>query len=60
MNGIVLKAAWHWIRDCNVKNDALEEPGRTLLYGGPLSTWFSVDGDQIFAGDPRLGPAVAK
>ena len=47
--GIVLKAAWHWGRDCSVKNDALVEPGFTLMYVGLLSMWGSVDGDQIFS-----------
>ena len=45
----MLKAAWHWGRDCSVKNDPLREPGRTPLYAGFLSTWGSVDGDQIFS-----------
>ena len=48
MDIIVLKAAWHWGRDCSVKNDALVEPGCTLFYGGLLSKCTSVDGDQIF------------
>ena len=37
--GTVLKAAWHWGRDCSVINDPLEEPGRTPLYVGLPSTW---------------------
>ena len=32
VEGIVLKAAWHWGRDCSVVNDPLGEPGRTPLY----------------------------
>jgi hypothetical protein len=47
--GIVLKAAWHWVRDRNVENGHLGEPGRTPLYVGLPSTWGSVDGDQMFS-----------
>ena len=43
--GIMLKAAWHWGRDCSVINDPLEEPGCTPLYVGLLSAWGSMDGD---------------
>jgi len=43
--GIVLKAAWHWGRDCSVLNDPFGEPGCTPLYVGLLSSWGSVDGD---------------
>jgi len=49
VEGIVLKAAWHWDRDCSVVNDPLREPGRTPLYVGLPSTWVPVDGDQIFS-----------
>jgi hypothetical protein len=49
VEGIMLKAAWHWGRDCSVKNDPLGEPGRTPLYVGLLYTWGSMDGDQIFS-----------
>jgi hypothetical protein len=48
VEGIVLKAAWHWGIDCNVVNDPLGEPGRTPLYAGLPSTWGSVDGDKCF------------
>ena len=48
VEGIVLKAAWHWVRDCSVLNDPLREPGRTPLYVGLPCTWGSADGDQIF------------
>jgi hypothetical protein len=44
----VLKAAWHWGRDCSFLNDPLGEPGRTSLYLGLPSTWGSMDGDLIF------------
>jgi hypothetical protein len=49
VEGILLKAAWHWGRDCSVVNDPLGEPGRTPLYVGLPSTWGSVDGDKIFS-----------
>jgi len=48
VEGIVLKAAWHWGRDCSVINDPLGEPGCTPLYVGLLSMWGSVDDDQMF------------
>jgi hypothetical protein len=48
MEGIVLKAAWHWGSDSSVVNDPLGEQGRTLLYVGLLSTWGSVDGDLMY------------
>jgi hypothetical protein len=38
VEGIVLKAAWHWGRESSVINDPLEEPGHTSLYVGLLST----------------------
>jgi len=34
VEGIVLKAAWHWGRDCSVVNDPLGEPGHTPFYVG--------------------------
>ena len=49
VEGIVPRAAWHWGRDSTVVNDPLGEPGRTPLYVGLLSTWGSVDGDQMFS-----------
>ena len=51
VEGIVLKAAWHWGSDCSVVKDHLGEPGRTQLYeyvGVPF-TCGSVDGDQILS-----------
>jgi hypothetical protein len=48
VEGIVLKAAWHWGSD-NVVNDPLGEPGRTSLYEGLPSAWGSVDGDRMFS-----------
>jgi len=47
MEGIVLKAAWHWGRDSSIVNDPLGEPGRTPLYVGLPSAWGSVDGDHM-------------
>ena len=47
VEGIVLKDAWHWGRDCSVINDPLAEPGCTALYVGLLSTWGSVEGGQM-------------
>jgi len=49
MEGIVLKAAWHWGWDCSVVNDPLGEPGPTPLYVSLPSTWGSVDGDLMFS-----------
>ena len=49
VESIVLKAAWHWSRDCSVINDPLGEPGRTPLYVGLPSMWGSMDGDQMFS-----------
>jgi len=48
VEGIVLKAAWHWGRDCSVLNDPLGEPVCAPLYEGLLSTWSSTDCDLIF------------
>jgi len=39
VEGIVLKAAWHWGRDTSVVNDPLGEPGHAPLYVGLLSVW---------------------
>jgi hypothetical protein len=48
VEGIVPKAAWHWIRDSSVVNDPLWEPGCTPLYVGLPSAWGSVDGGLMF------------
>ena len=50
VEGIVLKAAWHWGSESSVINDPLGEPGHTPLYVGLLSAWGSVDGDHVFRG----------
>ena len=44
----MLKAAWHWGRDCSVVNNPVGEPGHTQLYVGLLSPWGSMDGEQMF------------
>jgi hypothetical protein len=49
VEGIVLKAAWHWGSDSNVVNDSLGEPGRTPLYAGLPSAWGFLDGDSMFS-----------
>jgi hypothetical protein len=48
VEGIVLKAAWHWHSGSTVVNSPLGEQGRTPLYVGLLSTWGSMDGDMFF------------
>jgi len=45
VEGIVLRAAWHWGRDSRVVNNPLGEPGHTKLYVGLPSVWGSVDDD---------------
>jgi len=49
VEGIVLKAAWHWGNDSSVVNDPLGGRGRTPLYVDLLSAWGSVDGDRMFS-----------
>jgi hypothetical protein len=48
VEGIVLKAAWHWGSDSSVINGPLGEQACTPLYAGLLSTWGSVGGDLMF------------
>jgi len=48
VEGIMLRAAWHWGRNSSVVNDLLGEPGLTSLYVGLPSAWGSVDGDLMF------------
>ena len=43
VEGIMLKAAWQWGRDCSVMNDPLGEPGCTPLYAALPPAWGSVD-----------------
>jgi hypothetical protein len=49
VEGIVLKAAWHWGSNSSVVNDPFGEPGCTPLYIGLTSMWGSMDGDQMFS-----------
>jgi len=48
VEGIMLKAAWHWGSNTSVTNNTFWEPGCTLPYTGLRSVWGSVDGDHIF------------
>jgi hypothetical protein len=56
VEGIALKAAWHWGRDNSVVNNPLGEPGCTVLYVGLLSVWGSVDVDLMFFTICRRAP----
>ena len=47
VEGIVLRAAWHWVSGGSVINNPLGEPGHTPIVGLP-SAWGSVDGDHMF------------
>jgi hypothetical protein len=47
LEGIVMKAAWHWGRDSSAVNDPHGEPGCTPVYVGLPSAWGSVDGDYM-------------
>jgi hypothetical protein len=49
VQGIMLKAAWHWGSDSSVINNILGEPGCTPLYVGLSSAWGSMGGDRIFS-----------
>jgi len=48
VEGIVLKAAWHWGSDSSIVNDPFVEPGSTLLHVGLMSTWGSMKIDLMF------------
>jgi hypothetical protein len=48
VEGIVLKADWHWGRECSVINDPLGEAGSSPLYVGLPSAWGSKDSDLMF------------
>jgi len=52
VEGIVLKAAWHWSSDSSVANNPLGEPGHTPVYVGPLSVWGSMDGGDCISPPP--------
>jgi hypothetical protein len=49
VEGIMLKAAWHWCSDSSVVKNPLGEPGRTPLYVGLPSARGSVDSDRMFS-----------
>jgi len=49
MEGIMLKAAWHWGSDSSIGNDSLGEPGCTPLHVHLPSAWGSVDGENMFS-----------
>ena len=49
VEGIVLKAAWHWGSNSIVLDDPLGEPGRTILYVGLPSAWSSVEDDLMLS-----------
>ena len=49
VQGIVLKAEWHWGSDSSIVNNPLGEPCRTPLYVGLPSAWGSMDGDLMFS-----------
>jgi len=49
VEGIMLKAAWHWGSDSSVVNDPFGEPGHTPVYVGIPSVWGSKDGDRMFS-----------
>ena len=51
VEGIMLRAAWHWGSDNSVVNDPLGEPGCTSSYVYLPSTWVSVNGDHMFSPD---------
>jgi hypothetical protein len=48
VEGIVVKAAWHWGNDSTVVNAPLGEIGRTPLYVGLPPAWGSMEGDYVF------------
>ena len=48
VEGVMLKAAWHWGSDSSVINDPFGEPGHTPLYVGLPYMWASVDSDHMF------------
>ena len=47
VEGIVLKAAWHWGSNRSVVNGPLRVSNRTPLYVGLLSAWDYMDGDRV-------------
>ena len=55
MEGVLLKAAWNWGRNCNVVNNPVGEPGCTPLYVGLLSMRGSEYSEQTFCPFSREG-----
>ena len=49
VEGIMLKAAWHWGSNSSVVNDPTGEPGCTPLHVGIPSAWGSVNSDCMFS-----------
>jgi hypothetical protein len=49
VEGIMLKAAWHWGSESSIIDDPLGEPDHTLLYVGLQSSWGSVNIDLTFS-----------
>jgi len=49
VEGIMLKAAWHWGSDSSVVNNLLGEPSHILLFVSFLSACGFMDGDCIFS-----------
>ena len=49
VEGTVLKAVWHWGRDCSAVHDPLGKPGCTSSYVALLSAWGSMDGNRMFS-----------
>ena len=49
VEGIMLRAAWHWGIDSSVVNNPLGKQGHTPLYVGLLSTWGSMNSDCMFS-----------
>jgi hypothetical protein len=56
VEGVVLKATWHWDSNSSIVYDPLEEPGRTPLYDVLPSAWGSVEGDLCFRIIRRTSP----
>jgi len=48
VEGIILKAAWHWGSGSSVINNPFAEPCHTPLNVGLPSAWASMDGDRMF------------
>jgi len=49
VEGIMLRATWHWGSESSFINIPLREPGRTPLYVGLPSPWGIMDVDCMFS-----------